>query len=411
VAPAPEPTAAASAAPAPAPALDPHTRDVLAMWNRSVGQPLAARIATWEEFLAAHPDSPHAAALREDLDILRAQRDELAPAEIVLEERIAARLDHRAPTRAHPGQDLDLRFLATSADELAAAWLHYRPRGASAYTKTVLQREAGDTLRARIPASALRAPGVEYFVEIADRGGRGGTAVATPDAPVAVAVAGPPLARVFDEQRRRSRVTLSSTYLDFATFDVRSGRRTDAFFAFEADFLFRVRSPLYGVRNGFGVLSGRGGFADRKYDDDAPAPETGFNYGYTELELRGPYRTALRTRLVAGVGPEGFGMGVEGRVRLGPEDGTNLSLGASRLAQIGFLTEIRMQWDAVAQAPLGLAVAVTDQPSQGDLGIRLTTDVGYRALSWLQPTLRISYQARTVRHSGVGAGLGLVFDW
>jgi hypothetical protein len=34
-----------------------------------------------------------------------------------------------------------------------------------------------------------------------------------------------------------------------------------------------------------------------------------------------------------------------------------------------------------------------------------------RTLGWFQPTIRLSYQARTVVHSGLGLGLGLVFDW
>jgi hypothetical protein len=116
-------------------------------------------------------------------------------------------------------------------------------------------------------------------------------------------------------------------------------------------------------------------------------------------------------RGIAGVGQGGLGFGAEARFRLGVEDGTNLSLGASTVSEIGFLTEIRMQWNAMPDFPLGLAVALTDQPSRGDLGVRLTTDIGYRALSWVQPTLRLSYQGRNVDHTGIGAGLGLVFDW
>ena len=56
-------------------------------------------------------------------------------------------------------------------------------------------------------------------------------------------------------------------------------------------------------------------------------------------------------------------------------------------------------------------MGLTDRPNRGNLGVRLATSIGWRALPWFYPTLNISYQARTVVHSGVGAGLGMVFDW
>lgn len=393
------------------PRLPPETEAVLAVWRSANGKPVEVQIGAWEEYLAAHPDSPHATAIHEDLEILRAHRDALHPPELSLDGQVVGGLQHAAPTRAPAGAPIELAFLIEDPEQLAAAWLHYRTRGATSYSKAALHRDGQDYLRGHIPAVVVTAPGVEYFVELATRRGAVGTAVGQSGQPVAIEVEAPPLTSIFTELRHRSRVTMTTTYLDFATFDGRGGDRTDAFFLFEADFLYRLGGPVYGIRSGFGILNGRGGFANRVYDDTVPAPKAGFHYGYAEVELRGPRRTALLGRVVAGAGQQGFGMGVEGRFRLGTEDGTNLTLGASRIAELGFLTEIRMQWNAVEHYPLGLSVGLTDQPNQGDLGVRLTTDIGYRALPWLQPTLRLSYQARTVVHSGVGAGLGLVFDW
>ena len=393
------------------PALDPGTETVLAVWRAAAGEPVEVQIGAWEDYLAAHPDSPYASTVHDDLQVLRAHRDRLHPPELALEEQELGGLQHAAPTRAPAAEPIELAFLIEAPEQLAAAWLHYRVHGAPSYDKAVLHRAGTDYLRGSIPAHAVQPPGIEYFVEIATRRGHVGTAVGRPAQPVAVAVEEPTLAHVFAARQGRSRVSISTTYLDFATFDDRGGNHTDAFFLFEADFLYRLRGPVYGVRSGFGVLNGRGGFTDRVYEDRTDAPKVGFNYGYTELELRGPRQTALLARVVAGAGQDGFGMGVEGRFRLGAEDGTNLTLGASRIAEVGFLTDIRMQWNAVEHFPLGLAVAVTDQPNQGELGVRLTTDIGYRALPWFQPTLRVSYQARTVTHSGLGAGLGMVFDW
>jgi hypothetical protein len=179
------------------------------------------------------------------------------------------------------------------------------------------------------------------------------------------------------------------------------------FVRFETDFLFRLRGRyLYGIKVGLGFINGEGGFADEPMAEGA-----GFNFGYTELQWRLLSDSAILTRVVAGIGEDGLGFGGEGRLRLGAEDDSNLTFGVSTLEDIGFLSDVRMQWAAIREVPLGLSVGVTDQPNNGDLGVRLGADIGYRALPWFQPTLRVSYQGRSLQHSGVGVGAGVVFDW
>ena len=58
-----------------------------------------------------------------------------------------------------------------------------------------------------------------------------------------------------------------------------------------------------------------------------------------------------------------------------------------------------------------VAVEVTDQPIQSDFGVRLVGDVGFRPVSWIYPSLRLSYQARDVDHAGFSGGAGVNFDW
>jgi hypothetical protein len=120
---------------------------------------------------------------------------------------------------------------------------------------------------------------------------------------------------------------------------------------------------------------------------------------------------ALLLRGIAGQGKDGLGFGAEGKVRLGDEEGTNLIFGASTVSGVGFVSELKFQWMAFPRFPLGLGIAVGDQPTQGDLGVRFSADLGVRVASWLTPTLQVSYQGRSLEHSGMGAGLGLVFDW
>lgn len=394
----------------PLPKLDRHTAQVLAVWQRTAGRSLSARILVWDAYLREHRKSPYAAAVREHIDSLRKLREELQPAELRARHVSIPGVSHRAPSRATAGQPIGLVFVLDRPRDVIATWLHYRRRGTTTYRRLALTRHHDNYLRGTIPGDAVLSPGVEYFVEVATSAGKVGAAVRSAGTPQAVEVPQPTLARLFEQRRRRSRVSVSTTYLDFATFDRRDGVRTDRFWLFEADFLYRLRKRIYGVRVGYGSFNGRGGYADRDFGP-AGAPEAGFNYGYTEIELRANRYTSLMGRVIAGVGREGYGMGVAGRARFGVEDGTSLTLTASTIAEIGFLSELRMQWNAVTDVPLGLSVGLTDQPNRGDLGVRLTTSIGWRALSWFQPTLRISYQARTVTHAGIGAGLGMVFDW
>jgi hypothetical protein len=296
---------------------------------------------------------------------------------------------------------------------IAGAWLHYRKLGTDTYRKLELDVDGDGYLRATIAAGEVEAPGIEYFVEVVTDQRVVGAAIGSALEPLAVAVDAPGTAVLFKEKRNRSRVSLSTAVLDFGGLDTRDGAPVDRMFVFEADFLYRLRANwLYGLRVGLGVIDGQGGFADPLGPGVQP-PELAFNYGYVELELGGEHTPAtVLARVIAGVGKDGLGFGLEGKLRLGPEDGTNLSFGASTLADIGFLSELELQWMALPRFPLGLGIAVGNQPNpDGDFGVRFSADVGVQLVEWVTPTLTLSYQGRSIDHSGMGAGFGLVFDW
>jgi hypothetical protein len=206
-----------------------------------------------------------------------------------------------------------------------------------------------------------------------------------------------------------------ASYLDFGNLDDRMGDRSDAFYLGEIDVLYRLEGALYGVRAGFGTYGGKGGFANQAWTEAAPAPVLGFQYGYAEVELRAPVKkgppVGAAGRLYAGVGDQGLALGLAGRLRLGDPDAANLSLGVTGVEQLGFYSDLRLETRPDQRLPVGISVGVTDQPGNGDLGVRLAADIGWRALSWVQPTLRLSWQGRTAVHYGLGGGLGLVFDW
>ncbi len=391
----------------PLPQSDDDTLAVLATWQRTSGRRLDIRIAAWREFLRDYPESPYRERIEDDIATLEEMRTR-EPQDLVFDEPHVSGVDHLSPSMVDAGERLGLAFAVEEPAAVVAAWIHYRRLGDPTFRRLALRKDGDGYLRGGIEAKEVRAPGLEYFVEVAHANGQSGSAIGSPEDPRRIQVQSQNL-QALRETRNRSRVSVIATYLDYATFDDRGtgDEHQDRYALFETDFLFRLRRPwLYGVRVGMGVLSGEGGFKDR------PEPESaGFQYGYTEVEFRTKPTRAYLARLIAGLGRDGLGFGAEGRVRFGEEEASNLSFALSSLEDVGFLSEVRMQWVAIESLPMGFSVGVTDQPNNGDLGVRLSGDLGYRALDWFQPTLRVSYQGRSIQHSGLGVGLGMVFDW
>lgn len=374
-------------------------------WSRSAGQPFETQIGEWEQHLAAKPMPALTAPIEAHLGQLRSLRYQISRDEGQRDDAPLELLGHAPPVKWSPHRPIQLVFHVRDSDTLAGAWLHYRRAGALAYQKASLVRRDRVFFHGEIPGETVVAPGVEYFVEVATHAGRVGAAVGTAARPFEVAVPAPPLSDRFAATHNRSAVALRASYLNFTNGGARSGAAEDAFWLVEADVLYRLGTRLSGIRTGVGTLDGRGG------SEMGGTERTGFTYGYSEVELRSSHTLAVLGRALVGVGPSGFGVGGSLRLRLGAEAGTSLSFGLAGIDEIGFLADISMQWNALPKVPLGFTIAATDQPQAGDIGVILSTGVGVRLRPWFQPSLRMSYQARSLHHWGVGAGLGLTFDW
>lgn len=420
---APPPVAPPPVAPSPPdrpmPELDGDTAQVLQVWRAVTGASIDARIAAWDGWLAAHASSRYAAQIRDDLDVLRRTQEAMRPEGKRVTQR-PLHVEHQAPRHATAGAPVDLAFVLLEPSEVTAATLHARTVGQPTFRRVELTREHGIYLRGALPADLTVAPGVEYFVEATRADGASSEAFGSALNPAVIAVAPPPLVDRFTATKKRTRLSVIASYLDFATFDKRKADgmtvdRTDRFAQTEVDVLYRLDGLLYGVRAGFGAYGGRGGFRNRTWTAADPAPVTGFQYGYAEAELRFPVPKGpplgIAGRFYAGVGREGFLTGVAGRARLGDPDRTNLSVGLSTIENLGFYTDLRLETAPNPLFPIGISVGVTDQPGNGDLGVRLATEVGWRALPWVTPTVRLSWQGRSADHAGLGGGAGVVFDW
>jgi hypothetical protein len=423
------------------------------VWEKTLGKSPVDRAALWRAFLSERPQTPYGAVIRTEIASLDAQGQTLDRAaaaaqapEPVLDRRRALadalavlRNDPTqgplwvgAPSRVAHGQPVQMTF-AVREQIAGAMWLYVRgPDGA--FRRVELNRDGDSYLRATIPAELVRGDRVEWFVEI----GEGAGGMGSRDEPRVIAVdrdiEDPPPAA------NRTTIATSVDYVDFDGF----GSKWDQYYQAEADFTYRFLKPVHAFRVGFGTLSGKGGpkdVIDGDMDDDCRDGSGAFHcrsvdytYVYTEVELQLKPQVAVMLRPLAGLlttdhmvltGSPGrcrdaedlsnceflTRLGFKARVRFGEERGTNLQLAAAVTQTVGTLFEAAYHWAPRPQVPVKLAVQVTDLPVTTDFGVRLVTDVGWRGVTWVYPSVRLSYQARDIDHAGFSGGLGLNFDW
>lgn len=396
----------------PAPVVDPAVKEVVQLFTQQSGQPVPARIAAWEYYLSTHATSPFAAAIRSDLAALAALADELkAPTTEAGDAHTTAQ--HDPPKAAALARALPIVVVLDHPEQVASAYLHYRVAGARTYRRLLLTREHDVTLRGAIPAASVAEPGVEYFVEVSGPGGQAALALASPKEPIHVDVAAPVRLDAFAPTPGRSTVKLAVDYLDFATLDKRTGNHTDHETAATIDFTYALDRFVESVGVGYGVYSGQGGSKDRDWANDAIATSA-FHYGYADVEVGGTtsgVHLGVGAKLLAGVGKEGFGMGGEGRLRIGRRDSSNLLFVANTIAQVGFLSEIRFGTHPLAPLLVGVSVGATDQPTLGDVALKLGSEFEYLISPRASVILRGSWQGRSVAHGGLGGGAGVGFSW
>jgi hypothetical protein len=308
-----------------------------------------------------------------------------------------------------------------------------REAGATTFDRQPLAPDGDGYLRGTIPAEAVHGDGLAWYVAAGDH-----PMLGDEREPRTISIdrdlADPPPAE--------GRTTIH-TSLDYVDFDGDLDQGFDQYYQAEVDAAYRFLTPVHTIRLGFGTLSGKGGPKDVIDEDPthtchnaAGAFEcraVSFSYVFTEFEFHPRPQIAVMLRPQAGVittdtrsdgGPRrcssevhlaecdfATGFGFRGRVRIGEELGTNLELGAGFTSGIGTLFEALYHWYPNKLVPVQLAVQVTDLPVPEDFGVRLLADVGWRGMSWVYPSVRVSYQARDIDHVGVSGGAALNFDW
>lgn len=394
--------------------IDPATAEVLGVFASQSGQSLDARIATWERYLSMRASSPFAAAIRRDLDQLHALREELRPRAANQASQVTIGVAHNPARKASAGEQVPLVFVLAEPERVASAYLHYRPRGGRTYRSVLLVREHDIYLRGALPAEYVKTPGVDYFIELSTPDGRTGLPVGTPRDPIAVDVAEPTILDRFASTPGRSFVKIAADYLSFSSLDTRTGAPIDHMFTANVDFVYRLDSHVESLGVGYGVYAGQGGIS-RIPPTGFDPPEAAFHYGYADMEVGGHtegVHVSGGAQIIAGVGKDGFGMGFEGRVRIGDRDATNLAIIGRTVDQVGFLSDIRFGARPAKNVLLGISVGATDQPTNlGEVAVKLGTELEVLAINNVSIILRGSWQGRSTAHGGLGGGGGLGFYW
>lgn len=445
------------------PAVADHVALAEKAWSDTLGKSPEVRIQRWTEYLAADPKGPYGKLVENEIASLRAQ---IRDREAALARAKSRRTDDRDPrvarlanelarasgasdaeiltaapiSRAVPGQPLQLAFLVRNPAVVGQAWLFVRAPGEPGFQRIDLVPDGDAYLRATVDSSRVRSPRLEWYVEVAGRGGARSVtaALGSPTSPgvieVDAAVTEAPI------EAHRSHI---DAHVDYVDFDGKLGKGFDQYYQAEVDFMYRFLDPVYAVRLGFGSLSGTGGPKDiidadptNSCLDDSGAyrcRKVTFSYVYTEFEYRIRPNVAVMVRPQAGLlttdsmpgtennrcanasDIEGCGFhtrfGGRGRIRFGNESGTNLVIGAGFTKGVGTLFEAAYNWLPSPIVPVQLSVQVTDMPVPENFGVRLIGDVGLRRFSWFYPSLRLSYQARDIDHAGFSGGLAMNFDW
>ena len=343
---------------------------------------------------------------------------------------------HLPPAEATAGDDLVLSVELARASERALL-VRYRPLGTTSWSELAFTRAGDRTWQAHIPALAVTAPGLEYFlVTTAPAATTGGVDPATAATVDEFASAGAPhLVAVQDSPRaqrksrdlaralgHRSRIRLAGEVVDYGTRADGDVEVVDRYYRVDADFGYRLLTyPLEEIRFGGTRLIGEVPNGPRQLPaacatepDGADCKlDAGYKVGgWFELGLAPTEGVRFDVRGLFMANQDGVAVGGRGELRVGIADANHLALGVEYQEQVGTAAYFRLGWLARPRLPMAATVEVTDLPaSLRASGVRLLYDVFYPLPSGLRLGLRVGYAARDQFIGGPTGGLSASYDF
>jgi hypothetical protein len=390
------PAAPVAAAP---PTGDDEGRALSQVFDSLRGADLATRIRAYESYAASHEKGRYAMTLRQEAWALRRL---LVTAEREGKEQRSPDAEAQPIDRVVAGEPLRIALALRSP--ASGAVLHAREAGQPTYSSQSMTRVGSEYWSATVPADRVHAPALEWFIEaVAPEGTR----------PVVGSAESPQSSAVVDVQQHSERrvMGIAQIWTDFAAFDTKGND-----YAWQTEGVMGGRFADVGiraVRTGFGVYRGVSGTLQQLDVLNQPGTSIGLTYGYLEGELGIVPLLSIALRGIIGLQASGVQGGTSGFLRIGSDLSTNLLLGGEVLGGIGVRGIAEFDWNSFRDWPIVLRSEVTNQPagSDGDVGVRLITQLGYRVLPHLIVSGRASYQGRTIVHAGPGGGAAVGYTW
>lgn len=395
----------------------------------------AKRIRVYEDYVRTQPKGRFAVVLYEEAQNLRRifdlerERDKERASARDRAGRAAAKDAAKDQVRlvsfsrvkeAVGGRPLHLSVELT--DNAVGAVLHVRPKGNRGYTSFPMATMDNGFFRATIPADQMVGSDISYFIEAVDDSGRVSSVVGGAGAAEVIEIAEPP--QIVKPKKRDAMVSISTDYADYNV-----GQNND--WAWQTEGFFQLRyndTGFRALRSGFGVYRGMGGTV-RDLDELHLKPRrVGLTYGYLETELGAHRSFSFIGRMVIGLDEDGIAGGGQLLIRIGNDKDTNLILGGELLGGIGLRGISQLELNTFRRFPMVFRIEVTNQPAgasvsdsqsqeagvsfgSAEVGGRGIAQVGYRILDPLVVSVRGSFQGRTIKHAGPGAGAAVSYQW
>lgn len=419
----PTPPLAAAPSPAPgaapntaAPPVAPDTAALRAVFEQSLAQSLPQRIALYESFIEAFPQSSHAARVGRELVSLRTMLGQIrdtapAPATETIADADGLTVRHLTPRPIVVGETFEVAIAIVETERVAEVRLLTARQGAEAWQTRPMARDGDYYYRATVPGALLAEPGVvHYVVEVVRPDGRLESVAGQHGRPIALRVDGLPPGR---QPPGDSQLDLMARYVDFNS----GGEATDAYFQFESTFTYALALWIIrAVRVGVGVIDGEGGETDL-IDVGAPTRTISLNYAFAEAEIEIGEWVGVAARLIGGNrqsaddDPAERMRGVEARLRLGRFDETRVVAGVSALDVLGAKGFLDMYIEVFDRLPMRAGVVVTNLPVDADIGVQLDYQIGWRFTDLITAHAQVGWNARTINHYGFTGGGGLTLAW
>lgn len=375
---------------------------------------LALRVRIWTAFVDQFPESALVEVVRAELNALEALREaenaSPAPTASTPEEPFVLSIRSAGPETAERGKDVVVTATIPELNRVTASRVYFRRVDEQVWREAPMDRYGDTSLRGVIPGEAVQPPGLEWYIAAEDYE-HGEFRSGGPSRPETVSVAATPIT---PEVQDRSTVSLRYEFVDFYNLT-----GVDRWHQAEGDFVYRIdRGPLWSVGMGGGYYQGvsappsviedfRGAVLEEYLT------EVGYKYAYGQMELSLAPSLGVLARAVMGVQLDGFNVGGEARVRVGPDEGTNLLLGGGFIPGIGQEFELALDFKAVPRVPMLAAVNVTNQPGLDlqEVGVRLIYEARFEVTDHVQLGARVGYQLRNINHAGPALGASTVFSW